>query len=70
MLAAIETMNSEPLTVPMIVRGLRRPLAISVEVVTGPHPPPPDASRNPPAMPSGVSSQGRRRADWESGRGG
>src|SRR5699024_11874612 len=45
------TRNSAAETVPTMRRGLSRPAAISVEVVTGPHPPPPVASTMPPTEP-------------------
>ena len=47
-------MNSEALTDPMTVRGAVLPCDRSVLVVTGPQPPPPDASMKPPKSPSGA----------------
>ena len=48
------TRNSDALTEPMTVRGAVFPLDSSVLVVTGPQPPPPDASMKPPKSPSGA----------------
>src|SRR5829696_8981912 len=48
------TKNSDRLTEPMLWRGLSPP-AIRVEFTIGPQPPPPIASRKPPAIPSGTS---------------
>src|SRR3990172_8299708 len=43
--------NSEKLTEPIVMRGYL-PRATSVDVTTGPQPPPPIASKNPPNRPS------------------
>ncbi len=57
--APMATMNSDMLTVPMIWLGAIRPAAMSVDVVTGPQPPPPTESMKPPTRPSGPSSTRR-----------
>jgi len=46
-------MNSEVSTDPITVRGAVFPAASRAGVVTGPQPPPPEASTNPPTNPSG-----------------
>jgi len=48
------TKNSSRLTEPIVNLGLF-PLAIKVDVTIGPQPPPPIASKNPPATPNGKS---------------
>ena len=53
MLAATDTMNSAALTEPTVRRGSSLPLLSSVEVATGPQPPPPVASMKPATRPSG-----------------
>ena len=45
------TKNSEKLTEPIVMRGYF-PRATNVDVTTGPQPPPPMASQNPPNKPS------------------
>ena len=45
---AIVTKNSVKLTEPITYFGVR-PFEINVEVTSGPHPPPPNESRKPPA---------------------
>src|SRR5436309_6822848 len=52
--AATVTKNSVVLTEPTVSRGAC-PEPINVEVVTGPQPPPPLASRNPETNPSGTT---------------
>ncbi|GAA4776412.1 hypothetical protein GCM10023351_21320 [Microbacterium gilvum] len=46
--------------VPITLRGSRRPLESRAGVPTGPHPPPPEASRNPPTIPSGARNASGR----------
>lgn len=50
----IVTKNSAELTEPIASRGFF-PLATRVVVTMGPQPPPPIASKNPPANPNGIS---------------
>ena len=57
--ALTATTNSEALMEPTTLRGSTRPDESRVVVPTGPHPPPPNASRVPPAKPSGT----RKRAE-------
>src|SRR5262249_20393393 len=52
--AATVTKNSVVLTEPTVSRG-GCPELIKVDVVTGPQPPPPLASRNPETNPSGIT---------------
>ena len=52
--ADTDTRNSDALTEPITVRGAVLPCESSVLVVTGPQPPPPEASMNPPNNPSGA----------------
>ena len=70
--AAAVTMSSAVSTLPTTVRGAVRPRASSVVVATGPQPPPPVASTNPPTRPSGTSSRAvcglRRAAEPAGGR--
>ena len=59
MLAASATRNSEVSTDPMTVRGAVLPAVSSAGVATGPQPPPPEASTNPPTKPSGERKRER-----------
>ena len=53
----VVTKNSDVLTVPIVLRG-SAPWMSRLEVTTGPQPPPPAASRNPPISPSGSMTRG------------
>ena len=50
------TKNSAVFTVPTMRRGCSRPIAMSVEVETGPQPPPPVESTKPPTEPSPIKN--------------
>ena len=57
-LAASATQNSDALTVPITLRGSVDVVEIIVGVTTGPQPPPPEASINPPEKPKKVRNFG------------